>query len=117
VGAEYQDVVDELEAAGEPLTRDELANRVSLSGETFTEALNFLRGQQIIRRIPERNTYRLTYWPEQRDCALCGSSVPDHAAYELRLESPEQGTDDTMRGSLHRNCAARLNDELSLEDL
>jgi hypothetical protein len=117
VGAEYHELVDVLETAGEPLTREELVDRVDLPERSFDEALDFLRGQQIVRRIPERDAYRLTYWPEEHDCALCGSSVPDGAAYELRLESPETGTDDTMRGSLHRDCAARLNDELSLEGL
>ncbi|PSQ60990.1 MAG: hypothetical protein BRD23_01140 [Halobacteriales archaeon SW_9_67_25] len=114
---DYQQVVDVLEEAGEPLSRAELATRLEQDSEEISSALDYLRGQQVVYRIPDQGTYRLTYWPDEQECALCGETVSTHQAVELTLDSPEQGTDESMHGSLHRQCATRLIDELTLEEL
>lgn len=106
----YRQVVDVLEDAGEPLSRAELVERTDRPPDDTTDAIQHLCGRQVVRQIPEQGAYRLTYWPDERDCALCGDPVSDDDAVEIRLDSPEQGTDESMHGSLHRQCAFRLVD-------
>lgn len=118
-------VVDGLEAAGEPLTRTELAEQTGLEREALESALDSLRGQQVVRRIGDGDrdgdgdedeaAFRLTYWPEQRDCVVCGEEITGEGYYDLELRSQATNTESTWTGSLHTACALELLDELSLE--
>jgi hypothetical protein len=108
-------VVDALETAGQPLTRRELADGADLDGEAFDAILNELRGQQVVRYVPEEDAFRLTYWPEERDCVVCGDEIVGGEYYEIELREQATNTGSTMTGSLHTGCALDLLDDLSLE--
>lgn len=110
-------VVDALEAAGRPLDREGLRERTDLPAATLEDALDALRGQQVIRRVPgtDRDAFRLTYWPDDRDCVVCGEEIVGEEYYELELRSQATNTESTTTGSLHTACALSLFDDLHLE--
>jgi hypothetical protein len=109
--------VDALEAAGRPLDREGLRERTDLPAATLEDALDALRGQQVIRRVPgtDRDAFRLTYWPDDRDCVVCGEEIVGEEYYELELRSQATNTESTTTGSLHTACALSLFDDLHLE--
>jgi hypothetical protein len=108
-------VVEALENAGEPLSRRELAEGTDVEGDAFDATLNELRGQQVVRYVPGEDAFRLTYWPEQRDCVVCGDEIVDGEYYEIELREQATNTGSTTTGSLHTGCALGLLDDLSLE--
>jgi hypothetical protein len=110
-------VVDALEAAGRPLDRDGLRERTDLPAPTLEGALDTLRGQQVVRRVPgpDRDAFRLTYWPDERDCVVCGEEIVGEEYYELELRPQATNTEPTTTGSLHAACAQSLFDDLYLE--
>jgi len=108
-------IVGAFEDAGEPQSRRELADRVDLGEEAFGTALDRLRGQQVVRYVPERGAFRLTYWPEQQDCAVCSDELVGEEYDELELRGQATNTGSTVSGTLHTECALDFLDELSLE--
>lgn len=108
-------LVEALESAGTPLDRGALVERSGLDGAEFESALDHLQGQQVVRSVPDRDAFRLTYWPDQRDCAVCGEEIASGEYYELELSPRETTTTSPITGSLHTACALGLLDDLSLE--
>lgn len=108
-------IVEVLEAEGNPLDRQTLLDRAGLEAAAFDDALEYLRGQQVVRYVSEQDQFRLTYWPEQRACALCGQEIDGEEHYELELRDNATNTESTLTGSLHTACATDLLDDLSLD--
>jgi hypothetical protein len=108
-------IVEVLEDEGEPLSRHELAERTDLGEAEFDTALKYLRGQQVVRYVTERDAFRLTYWPDQRNCARCGTEITGEEYYEIELRDQATNTESTLTGSIHSSCSMELFDELSLE--
>jgi len=109
-------IVDALKAAGDPLERGELRNRIDLGREEFDGAFARLRGREVVRKLDGGEAFRLTYWPETRECVLCDESVTSNEYYELELEAHGASTEGELTGTLHADCARWLMDELSLAD-
>jgi len=108
-------IVGAFEDAGEPQSRRELADRVDLGEGAFGTALDRLRGPQVVRYVPERGAFRLTYWPEQQDCPVCSDELVGEEYDELELREQATNTGSTVSGTLHAECALDFLDELSLE--
>lgn len=109
-------IVEVLETAGEPLERQTIAERTDLSDSELDAALNHLQGQQVVRYVAGKDIFRLTYWPDRRDCLVCGSDITDREYYDFELRAQGTNTESTMSGSLHTRCALDLLDELSLDE-
>ena len=97
------------------MTRRELADGADLDQEAFDAIMSELRGQQVVRYVPEEDAFRLTYWPEERDCVVCGEEILCGEYYEIELREQATNTGSTMTGSPHTGCALDLLDDLSLE--
>lgn len=109
-------IVEVLETAGEPLAKQTIAERTDLNDSELDAALDHLRGRQIVRYVVDQDIFRLTYWPDRRDCLVCGTDITDREYYDLELRPQGTNTESTMSGSLHTRCALDLLDELSLDE-
>ena len=110
-------IVAALETASEPLERRALRERVEESADEFDAALAHLRGQEVVRKLGDTDTYRLTYWPDSRQCILCDDDITSKEYYELELEAHGISTEKETTGSLHADCARALLDNVSLSEL
>lgn len=108
-------IVEVLETTGKPVGRHELVARTDLDEEECEAALELLRGQQVVRYVSEQDAFRLTYWPDQRECIICSDEITGEECYELELRERATTTDSRITGPLHTTCARDLLDDLSLE--
>jgi hypothetical protein len=109
-------IVEVLEAAGKPVARERLQARADLSPEQFDDALAQLRGQEVVRKLPETDAYRLTYWPDSPECIICDETITNEDYYELELNSHGTSTEQDLSGLLHPNCTRKLFDEISVSE-
>lgn len=109
-------IVEVLETAGEPLDQRELVARTDLLEAACDEALDYLRGRQVVRYVPDQDVYRLTYWPDQQACLVCGEAITDTEYSELELRERATTTDSQITGPLHTACARELRDRLQLDE-
>jgi hypothetical protein len=108
-------VVELLREADEPLGRDELADGIEDGDESLDDAIDYLRGRQVLRYVAEIDAYELTEWPRRQECASCGETIQSTDYVELTVHSHDADTDGRWTLSLHDDCAEGVLAELDVD--
>jgi predicted Zn-ribbon and HTH transcriptional regulator len=104
----HRRVVEQLREADGPLDRDELAERVDARAESLDDAIDYLRGRQVLRYVADVEGYELTEWPRRQECASCGEAIQSDDYVELTVKQHDADTDGRTSLSLHVDCADRV---------
>lgn len=98
-------ILESLREAERPLSWDEIENRINFSGDEIEDAIMALSDKRLVEHRPTKADYKLSEWPDEDTCAICGKEIEAGTHYRIRIE--ERGVEDPERRSatVHETCA------------